>query len=820
MKWFMAAALSLVAFLAMLRSVVAPVITGPTRLEYLFLAPSVIELLLLAAAGVLITLALRTWAVGMAIGRGAAEAARAGRWIAPMCLLAVSLAPLVALAPGLERAGAPFVFIGVDLRWWLLLTAGILVAREADALLGGPLCSRLRRPAAWTPAARLLAWDISIVAAVIVWAVATQPTMRFVGDPHGDEPKYLRYAENWYQGNGFDLRPKQRMSDMRVDAPSRVWRNGALAAGAITEEAGALAGDLKAVAAAPASFRWNRARGGDNWFLTGKRGGLYQVHTPGVSAVIFPAYYLDRHYLDLNSGHQGEVPARLLMTNLTLLLLYAVWAVAIFRLLRRLIGGAPLAAALAVLAFVTLPVTSFAFQLYPETVAGLALTGVIGFLLFPRDGGSARRAVAFGMLCGFLPWAHIRFSLLSLVLVGYALLPRAGEWRQRRAFLGGYALLVALMCVYAYRLTGAPMPNAMFSAEGTADPFDASLIAPYFAGYMVDRIWGILPHVPIYLLAFLGLGPMWRANRLQAVLFAGLYLSLAIPSAAHSLNAAGATPGRHLVAVLPLAAWPLGLAIREWWGSRTFRAVFATLTLLSLQAALAYNWWHTKDTGRMWDVSISGWKVNLLFAWTHGDVWAASRGNLVLCLIGAGAILALVAIGIIRRSRGSSGRGNALSASMVAAGLLATAVAGAGAATLTGDSFRDDYTQHPLVSRRDALARLAEIDRCTFCAASGRGQVDAAAITWHDLRQFDVFVAPGPNRSADLRIVATAREGEPAYGHVRIEYGDGTFSPAIPVAGVKRLTHVYTAPGRYLVRAWMTLPDDTRRETYTEVEVR
>ena len=651
MKWFMAAALSFTAFLAMARSVVAPVITGPSGLEYLFLAPTLIELLLLAAGAVALTLALRAWAIGMAGPRGTAAAARAGRWTAPVGLLALSLAPLMVFVPGLRQAGSPFVYVGHDLRWWLLGLAALLLAREIDALLDGALRRHARWPARWTPAARLLAWDTVIVAIVATWAIATMPTMRFVGDPHGDEPKYLRYAENWYQGNGFDLRPKQRMSDMPLDMPSRLWRNVALGAGAVVEETGAFVQDVKAFMRAPRSFRWNRAHGGDNWFLTGKRGGLYQVHTPGLSALIFPGYFIDRHLLDLKSGHQGEVPAGLVMTNLTMLLLYAVWAVAMFRLLRRLLASEAFAAALAVLAMITLPVTSFAFQMYPETAAGLALTGVLIFLLFPRHGAPLTRAVAFGLMCGFLPWAHIRFSLLSLAVVGYALLPRAGEWRQRRAFLAGYAVMVALMCAYAYRLTGSPLPNAMFSAEGTADPFDASLIAPYFTGYMVDRIWGILPHVPVYLLAFLGLGPLWRANRAHALLFVAMYLSLAIPSAAHSLNAAGATPGRHLVAVLPLAAWPLGLAVREWWGSRTFRAAFATLTLLSLQAAFIYNWWHTKDTGRMWDVSISGWKVNLLFAWTHGDVWAASRGNFMLFLIGAAAIVALIVTGFVRRAR-------------------------------------------------------------------------------------------------------------------------------------------------------------------------
>lgn len=811
MKWFMAAALSLTAFLAMIRSVVAPVITGPSRLEYLILAPTRIELLLLAAGAFALTLALRTWAIGMNFA--------GGRWMAPLCLLSLSLLPLVAFVPGMARVGSPFVFVGYDLRWWIFTAAILLTAREIDGRLGGPLRARLRWPARWTPAARLLAWDAAIFAAVVAWALITQPVMRFASEPHGDEPKYLRYAENWYQGNGFDLRSKARMSDMPVDAPARVWRNIPLAARATVEEAGSLVQDLKAFAQAPRTFKWNRARGGDNWFVTGKQGGLYQAHTPGVSAVIFPGYVLDRHLLDLTSGHQGEIPGGLFMVNFTLLLLYALWAVAIFRLLRHLLGSDAFAAALAVLAMITLPVTSFAFQLYPETAAGLALTCVLIFLLVPRPGGATSRALAFGLLCGFLPWAHIRLSLLSVIAVGYALLPLAGEWRQRRAFIGGWAVMVALMCAYAYRLTGAPMPNAMFAAEGTADPFDASLIAPYFAGYMVDRIWGILPHVPLYLLAFLGLGPLWRANRAHALLFVAMYLSLAIPSAAHSLNAAGATPGRHLVAVLPLAMWPLALAIREWWGSRAFRAAFATLTLLSLQAALAYNWWHTKDTGRMWDVSISGWKVNLLFAWTHGDVWAASRGNFVLFAIGAALILALLAVGLFRRLPMSSTRGKTLSASMIAAGLVVTAVAGAGAAALTGDAFRDDYTQHPLVGRREALARLAEMERCTFCAASGRGQVNAASMTWNVVEAFDVFVAPGPNRSADLRVVITARDREPAYGHVRIEFGDGTFSPETPIAGVRQLSHTYPRAGTYVVRGFLRMPDGERRETYTQVTV-
>lgn len=821
MKWFMAAALSLIAYLAMARSVVAPVITGPSRLEYLFLAPSLIELLLLGAGAVALALALRVFAIGITVPGGPAARAREGRWIAPICLLALSLLPLAVFIPGLSTLGAPFVFVGHDLRVWLLVVSLLFLMREIDALAGGPVRRWCAKPAAWSAPSRLLAWDALIFSTVIGWAVLTMPVMRFTGDPHGDEPKYLRYAENWYQGNGFDLRPKTLMSDMPVDASSRVTRNLALAAGAAVEEVPAFARDLRAFAASPLSFRWNRAQAGDNWFLTGKRGGLYQVHTPGLSAVIFPGYFLDRHFLDVKSGHQGEVPGGLLMTNLTLLLLYAAWAVLIFRLLRHLFDRDAFAAALAVLAMITLPVTSFAFQLYPESAAGVALTASLLFLLFPRPGATLMRALAFGVMCGFLPWAHIRFSVLSITLVAWALLPRAGEWRQRRMFLAGYAAMVALMCVYAYRLTGSPMPNAMFSAEGTADPFDATLIGPYFVGYMVDRIWGILPHVPVYLLAFLGLGPLWRSNRGHALLFSAMYLSLAIPSAAHSLNAAGATPGRHLVAVLPLAAWPLGLAVRTWWSSRWFRAAFATLALVSLHAALAYNWWHTKDTGRMWDVSISGWKMNLLFAWTHGDVWATSRGNFILCVIGVAAIILLTVAGFVRRSKAVDTTAPArVSPLLLACGLIVLALAGTGAASMTGDAFRDDYVQHPLLSRRIALDRLVELDDCTLCAASGRGEVEPAALTWHALEAFNIFIDVDNARTAHVRIFAKAKGREPAYGHVRIDYGDGTTSPAIPVSGFRRVTHTYTMPGTFNVKARLRLPDGRIEETYTEVLVR
>jgi hypothetical protein len=154
---------------------------------------------------------------------------------------------------------------------------------------------------------------------------------------------------------------------------------------------------------------------------------------------------------------------------------------------------------------------------------------------------------------------------------------------------------------------------------------------------------------------------------------------------------------------------------------------------------------------------------------------------------------------------------------MLAAALITIAAAGAGAAALTGDAFRGDYMQHPLLGRRLALQRLAEMDRCTLCAASGRGQVNAATMTWNEVETFEVFVAPRMDRSAEFRIFVRAKGGEPAFGHVRIDFGDGTFSASVAVTDMRRLSHVYPGPGTYPIRAQLTLPDSTRRDIVTEV---
>ena len=193
-----------------------------------------------------------------------------------------------------------------DLRWcwWLALVAAVW--RRVDSRLTD---GATRRVPAW-------ATVVGLVAIPVMVATAFTPNLRFSGALHGDEPKYLRFAENLVQGVGFDIAAKRRLADLPADFTPRVFDNIGLLVRATAEEAGLLLGDVR------------RLRGGDlgpplragqptpDLFFEGKHPGtVYQLHNPGLSFLLFPGYLLDRTITGHGLGYQGEFPAAMPATS-------------------------------------------------------------------------------------------------------------------------------------------------------------------------------------------------------------------------------------------------------------------------------------------------------------------------------------------------------------------------------------------------------------------------------------------------------------------------------------------------------------------------
>src|SRR4029079_5886037 len=198
----------------------------------------------------------------------------------------------------------------------------------------------------------------------------------------------------------------------------------------------ALARDLRAFAAHPWKFRWNRAGDGQNGFLVGKHHtGLYQVHQPGMSVILFPGYYLDRALLGLSPGYQGEFPNELVMTTTITLLILGVSAVALFRLLRHALASEIAAWFAAALAMLSFPLSNFAFQFYPEIPAALLVLLVTNYVCFhaqplPAEARSpVLKALPAGIATGILVWMHPRFLVLSALLGMTAIVKTSGRPR-------------------------------------------------------------------------------------------------------------------------------------------------------------------------------------------------------------------------------------------------------------------------------------------------------------------------------------------------------------------------------------------------------
>jgi hypothetical protein len=769
--------------------------------EYLFLGAPLVLPVVLAPLVMVVLVAIHTrW-----IARRHPEpwSYEALDYLAPLPLLVAAPLAGVALLPDVAWALPVLLYVLVDLRvWWSCAIAAAALSRF-DTRLGSPMKRAVilgwQRVSSST---RRFALDGGLFLGLLAAAIVSTPHLRFTGTLHGDEPKYIRYCESFYQGLGVEVGRQKKFSELTLAYSPPVWRNAVQLAGSIPAETRNLVDDFKTLLRNP-GFEFNRGKYTDAWFFLGKDGGFYQVHNPGLSALLFPAYFIDRHFISSSPGYQGVFPAELPATNLMLLVIWAVWGVVVFRLLEASTGRTALSWMLAAAGMLTMPVASFPFQIYPETAGGLIVSAASLWLLFGKpDDGPAWRVAAIGTAVALLPWLHIRMVLLAaaLFVCGMTVLSR-----RRMAFVVPFVVVLGALCLYSYHLTGSLRPDATYATEGGPSPWTLRFAIESAGAIPFDRIWGFFPHAPVYLFAIAGWVPLIRAQPRLGILAALLIAALVVPAAGHGFSAAGATPLRQSVAVIPLATLPIAWALMTWGHRRWVRAAFALLLVISLDSAWSYNRAHIKGTGRMIDTAISGWTPNLLFPWMHASPWAEWRGTFALFILWA-LTATLVFLRSILSSRPPRGRfagasldllnTERLSTAHVVVAALVFVILGTGATALGGEWTRGDYFL-PLANAREAAAAYAaRTDRCRTCYSSVRGELGRSDILADPDVQFDFGVEwSDVALGEDTRFVADAsRPGGPGWGSVALDFGDGE-STRIDVFGRAMIPHAYKTPG-------------------------
>lgn len=755
-----AASLSILCFCAAAFGTFLP-LRDEGGIQYLYVWPGPLPLVAAAAAAVAFVAAVYL-AVAQVARRHGAEAhaaARSGRWLQPVTALgAVALGVLPAV-PGAGEYGAPVAYLLYDLRWWWAAVLISWTAVRADRLLRDPMRNALvalgaRVGGRW----RLPVLTGLLFLAVVAWAIVTTPHLRFSADLHGDEPKYVRYCELWFQGGGLEITGKKQLTDADVARVPQLHRTVALFVSGCLRDARAFLGDLRQFAGDPDAFRWNRARG-ESGFLSGKDGGLYQKYQPGASAFLFPGYVVDRMLPGMKPGYQDEFPAALPMTNLMMLLVFGACAAVLFHVLRHALATSDaLAWWWAAAAMTTLPTGAFAFQLYPELPGLLLFLASALFVLFQAGRASTVTAALAGAAAGGLAWLHPRFLLLSLVVAATGVARTHGT--TRRSFAAACALVYASVGAYAYHVTGSWMPTALWDAT---DPEGALVMAGLplnLAAYALHRVWGVLPHAPILIAALPGLVLLARDSRVHALFICAAVLALAIPAAGHTLSAAGGTPGRLVMAGVPILIWPVALFIRRYWSSAAVRAATVLLLVVSVESAVSYNRHHRhKAVGVMHAATSSGWRLNLAFPVISEDGW------------------------------------------------------------LYGGWYRDDYLPEDAAARRQAAEALLAQSRCALCFTSR-----ASAIDWRWLEPNparDIRVENHVDGRTSNVHVALVGDGPGAgFGRMRVEFGDGSVTPWMALVGERRLTHTYDAPGEYRVSIWVELRTGEQRGDRRTITVR
>jgi hypothetical protein len=237
-------------------------------------------------------------------------------------------------------------------------------------------------------------------------------------------------------------------------------------------------------------------------------------------------------------------------------------------------------------AWLSPPVLSNAFLVFPEPLALLVTAGVVFACCRPGDGWEWRDSVAVAAL-GAMPWLHRKFAVYAMALLAILLWRRATALRAlsapakvRIAML--FAVLPIAMMAWTFKEWG----NVAGPLALDGLPLSSSVFARGAAGLLVDRENGLIWWAPVYAILpaafWIRRGDLWP--------WVIVILALVIPCAAHDQWWAGFSPaGRFLVPLVPIFCL-CGVELAR----RRALQVAAGVLLLPQLLLTAYAWNHPR----------------------------------------------------------------------------------------------------------------------------------------------------------------------------------------------------------------------------------
>ena len=543
-----------------------------------------------------------TGAVALAVAAGGAAAGPDG-FVLGLPSLGLGLGAAAALA-------ALALVAGLRAGRWLLAAAPVVVLVILGARLPGIA------PLAGPPLAVLcLAGAVLAIAAspprgggaaflpvvALVYGLAAARVQAQVG-PQGDEPHYLMVADSLLRDHDLSLERDYAEGRYRDFHPEPL---------------------------AP------------HYRVRGKNGAIYSLHAVGLSLLVLPAYAL--------ASYAGTS---------FLMALLGVWlAVELRAVLRASIGDG--ADGVAWIVALSPPLVHYAGLVFTEIPAALVVALA---LRHGRAAVSVRTALLTGAALAFLPWLNVRYAVLTVILLAFALAARPGI-RVAAAWLAPSALSAAALALFHFHLYGFYDPRRVY---GRRPELSLDGLPRGLPGLLFDQEFGLLVYAPVFALAVPGNLLLWRHSRRLAITVLVLALSALAVSGAWPMWRGGFNPpARFLVPIVPALA--LAVAARLRTG---LRAGIALLVAWGLWTGAAGTWdralvhrdrdgtaplWRAASGAEEWTRLLPGYvldeseadrlRLTLVWALALGAAVATGRRNRVatpagLCAASLGLVVA------------------------------------------------------------------------------------------------------------------------------------------------------------------------------------
>jgi hypothetical protein len=323
------------------------------------------------------------------------------------------------------------------------------------------------------------------------------------------------------------------------------------------------------------------------------QGNLNEPHGLGFPLLIAPAW-----------AAGGETGVELFLAAI------AALAVALAYLLALRAVPDPWASGAAAAVAVSPPMLAYSTAIHADLAAAAVLAGAALIALRMDEHPSRRLSVACFSLLSILPWLDIRFAPAAIVIAAFALaaLRKAGRRWATLVSLEIPAVSIAVFLSVNDNFYGGPTPHSAGLGEeetgtGASFPFGYLERSYRLVALFLDREAGLVRWAPVLALAFVGVWLLLRerqgrlARAIPALRREERAVTLcAIACGVQLLVAAFLAPtmfgfwfpGRHLIAVLPLAVPLVAFGLRRF--SRAGAGLAATGAVASIWLYVDLRW--------------------------------------------------------------------------------------------------------------------------------------------------------------------------------------------------------------------------------------